>query len=97
MQSILNSTLHLLQILLFVLFKQQNFTKTGEQEAARCDTVTFLINRGCSPNSIINPKNDIQMVLNKPLATGPDPVQIQPQEIHLNLRPGMLYTYKLLY
>lgn len=42
----------------------------------------------------MNPKNDFKDVLNKPLATGLNPVQIQPQEIRLDLRPGMLYPYR---
>ncbi len=83
-----------LHIMLSVLFKPQNFTKTGEQEAARCDTATSLINKGCSSNGIINPKNIFQLKSSNPLAAGKNPVQIYPQEIQLNLRPGMLHSYK---
>lgn len=75
--------------------KDLNFTKPGEQEAARCDTVTLLKERGCPSDSIINPQNNLHIDLNKPLATGPNPVQIQPQEINLYLRPGMPHTFQL--
>ncbi|XP_056092875.1 integrin beta-2 [Rhinichthys klamathensis goyatoka] len=75
--------------------KDLNFTKTGEQEAARCDTKALLIDRGCPPNSIINPLNIWKPVLNKSLAAGPNPVQIQPQQIELDLRPGLPHTFQL--
>lgn len=75
--------------------KELNFTKTGEQEAARCDTVKLLLDRGCSKENIINPQNIFQNVVNKALVAGKDPVQIQPQEIQLNLRPGMPQTFQL--
>uniref|UniRef100_A0A672NP77 Integrin beta n=1 Tax=Sinocyclocheilus grahami TaxID=75366 RepID=A0A672NP77_SINGR len=75
--------------------KDLNFTKTGEQEAARCDTVAVLEERGCSPTGIINPKNDFIKISNKPLNAGKNPVQIQPQEIQLDLRPGVPYTFQL--
>lgn len=94
MKNIMTGTSHLHHIMLYVLFKPQNFTKTGEQEAVRCDTVASLQKRGCSHNFIINPKNDFLKVSNKPLTAGTNPVQIQPQEISLNLRPGMLLSYK---
>ncbi|XP_056321847.1 integrin beta-2 [Danio aesculapii] len=75
--------------------KDLNFTKTGEQEAARCDTVRLLLERGCNEENIINPQNIFEDVLNKQLAPGKEPVQIQPQEIKLNLRPGMPQTFQL--
>ncbi|RAM39416.1 hypothetical protein DOZ52_29375, partial [Enterobacter hormaechei] len=68
-------------------------------EAARCDTVAVLKERGCPVKSIINPKNNIQYDSNRPLNTGQNtgqnPVQIQPQEIHLDLRPGMPHEFQL--
>ncbi len=78
--------------MLSVLFKPQNFTKTGEQEAVRCDTATLLRNKGCSSNGIINPRNDLTKKSDKPLIAGANPMQIQPQEIQLDLRPGMLHS-----
>ncbi|XP_077071783.1 integrin beta-2 [Siphateles boraxobius] len=75
--------------------KDLNFTKTGEQEAARCDTEALLKERGCPENSIINPVNTFATILNKPLVTGSNPVQIQPQEILLDLRPGKPHTFEL--
>ncbi|TRY99864.1 hypothetical protein DNTS_016960, partial [Danionella cerebrum] len=72
-----------------------NFTKMGEQEAARCDTVALLLERGCVKDSIINPKNKFEYVKDDPLVAGANPVQIQPQEIRLNLRPGMPQTFQL--
>uniref|UniRef100_A0A8C2DD52 Integrin beta n=1 Tax=Cyprinus carpio TaxID=7962 RepID=A0A8C2DD52_CYPCA len=75
--------------------KDLNFTKTGEQEAARCDTPAVLKEKGCPPTDIINPKNDFIKISNKPLKAGENPVQIQPQEIQLDLRPGMPYTFQL--
>uniref|UniRef100_A0A8C2ESE9 Integrin beta n=1 Tax=Cyprinus carpio TaxID=7962 RepID=A0A8C2ESE9_CYPCA len=68
--------------------KDLNFTKAGEQEAARCNTAAMLRDKGCSSNGIINPKNDFIKTKDKPLAPGANPVQIQPQEVQLNLRPG---------
>lgn len=90
----MTGTLHLLHIMLSVLLKPQNFTKAGEQEAARCNTAAMLRDKGCSSNGIINPKNDFIKTKDKPLAPGANPVQIQPQEVQLNLRPGMSYSYK---
>ncbi|XP_067300549.1 integrin beta-2 [Pseudorasbora parva] len=74
-----------------------NFTKTGEQEAARCDTVALLTEKGCPPNSIINPKNIFSNVLNKPLIGGSNPVQIKPQEVTLDLRPGMPNSFQVVF
>ncbi|XP_026127046.1 integrin beta-2-like [Carassius auratus] len=75
--------------------KDLNFTKTGQQEAVRCNTAAMLRNEGCSSNGIINPKNNFTKTLNKPLGAGPSPVQIQPQEIQLNLRPGLPETFQI--
>ncbi|XP_059418463.1 integrin beta-2 [Carassius carassius] len=75
--------------------KDLNFTKDVKQEAARCDTYTSLKEKGCSPSGIINPKNDFTKKADKPLNAGKNPVQIQPQEIQLDLRPGMPFTFQL--
>uniref|UniRef100_A0AAY4CIT6 Integrin beta n=1 Tax=Denticeps clupeoides TaxID=299321 RepID=A0AAY4CIT6_9TELE len=47
--------------------KKLNFTKTGEQEAVRCDTQENLKTRGCSETEIISPKNIQQATQKKPL------------------------------
>ncbi|XP_051566065.1 integrin beta-2-like [Myxocyprinus asiaticus] len=70
--------------------KHVNFTKTGEQEAARCDTVAVLKEKGCASTDIENPPNDFVPIANKPLN---NPVQIKPQEVKLNLRPGRPHTF----
>nr|XP_055070808.1 integrin beta-2 [Misgurnus anguillicaudatus]XP_055070809.1 integrin beta-2 [Misgurnus anguillicaudatus]XP_055070810.1 integrin beta-2 [Misgurnus anguillicaudatus] len=70
-----------------------NFTKTGEQEAVRCNTVSELEGKGCV--AIKNPSNDLYNIVNKPLVAGDNPVQIQPQEIKLDLRPGKPHTFRL--
>ncbi|KAI5107344.1 integrin beta-2 [Silurus meridionalis] len=76
----------------------QNFTKPGEPEAVRCDTSKNLQERGCPNDSrmIINPKSALYIRTNKPLS-GPqkteNPVQVQPQAIELNLRPGEAFTF----
>lgn len=69
----------------------QNFTKAGEQEAARCDTQARLIERGCKMEEIISPKSDVTIVKQDPLSssfTQQEPVQLSPQNIRLTLRPG---------
>lgn len=76
---------------LLLVFPRQNFTKAGEQEAVRCDTVAQLQKRGCSVDEIISPENYKEVVQEDPLSASSDnkePVQMSPQEIHLNVRPG---------
>ncbi|KAF4087153.1 hypothetical protein AMELA_G00092400 [Ameiurus melas] len=78
--------------------QELNFTKTGEPEAVRCDTVDKLKEKGCSEGKIINPPSSLENLLNKPLSGSgrtKNPVQVQPQEIRLNLRPGQAYTFNL--
>ncbi|XP_073722140.1 integrin beta-2-like [Misgurnus anguillicaudatus] len=70
-----------------------NFTKTGEQEAVRCNTVSELKGKGCKGR--IDPPNKLNIIENKPLIAGKNPVQIQPQEIKLDLRPGKPHTFQL--
>ncbi|KAA0715491.1 Integrin beta-2 [Triplophysa tibetana] len=66
--------------------KDLNFTKPGEQEAVRCDSVAVLKDKGCS--ALIDPENKLNKISTKPLTAGSHPVQITPQELELNLRPG---------
>uniref|UniRef100_A0A6Q2XGX7 Integrin beta n=1 Tax=Esox lucius TaxID=8010 RepID=A0A6Q2XGX7_ESOLU len=79
--------------------KQLNFTKPGEQEAARCDTQAALKERGCMEEDIISPKNVFFNVKNSTLSkntdTTDDPIQLQPQEVYLKLRPGLSKTFRI--
>ncbi|KAK3543273.1 hypothetical protein QTP70_014066 [Hemibagrus guttatus] len=79
--------------------KKLNFTKPGELEAVRCDTKQKLIEKGCPNDDIINPLSDLTKIQNKPLRNATEqtktPVQLQPQEIEVNLRPGHAYTFEL--
>ncbi|KAM9487418.1 integrin beta-2 [Clarias gariepinus] len=73
-----------------------NFTKPGEPEAVRCDTEAKLKERGCKQNKIVNPPSDLKLNRNKPLSSsGSNPVQLQPQDIELSLRPGDAFTFQL--
>ncbi|XP_017276567.1 integrin beta-2 [Kryptolebias marmoratus] len=75
--------------------KQLNFTNQGEQEAVRCDTVAQLQKRGCNSEEIISPANTKTVVKEDRLSAPntKDPVQMSPQEIRLNLRPGLPTTF----
>ncbi|XP_071391791.1 integrin beta-2 [Centroberyx affinis] len=80
--------------------KQLNFTKPGEQEAARCDTRSELMKRGCMTGEIISPMNNIDIVKDTPLSKSFDqqePIQLNPQEIKLKLRPGLPTTFTLFF
>uniref|UniRef100_A0A4W5P9V8 Integrin beta n=1 Tax=Hucho hucho TaxID=62062 RepID=A0A4W5P9V8_9TELE len=79
--------------------KQLNFTKPGEQEAARCDTWAQLVDRGCMEGDIISPNNIINLSTNSALSNialdKEEPIQLRPQEVNLKLRPGLPKTFKL--
>ncbi|CAL8320272.1 unnamed protein product [Merluccius merluccius] len=82
--------------------KQLNFTKPGEQEAVRCDNRSQLMARGCLEHDIISPNNIYGVVRNQPLsdsfnkgAQQQEPIQLAPQEVKLELRPGMPHTFTL--
>uniref|UniRef100_A0AAR2L253 Integrin beta n=1 Tax=Pygocentrus nattereri TaxID=42514 RepID=A0AAR2L253_PYGNA len=75
------------------VFLPQNFTKRGELEAVRCDTKSEILKRGCPVSMIIDPDSTLHKIRDKPLSVGKTPVQIQPQEIRLELRPGQPYTF----
>ncbi|XP_073330199.1 integrin beta-2 [Pagrus major] len=78
--------------------KQLNFTKAGEQEAARCDTRAQLIERGCKLDEIISPKNNLTIVKEDSLSppfNQQEPVQLSPQKISLKLRPGLSTTFNV--
>lgn len=76
-----------------------NFTKPGEPEAVRCDTKKKLKEKGCPVENIINPPSNQIYIQNRPLTkssgTTKNPVQMKPQEIELNLRPGDAFTFEL--
>ncbi|XP_070770469.1 integrin beta-2 [Enoplosus armatus] len=78
--------------------KQLNFTKAGEQEAARCDTQAQLIERGCTSEEIIYPENIKTIVKNDSLSDSfnqQEPVQLSPQKMSLRLRPGLSTTFSV--
>ncbi|XP_035379481.1 integrin beta-2 isoform X2 [Electrophorus electricus] len=77
--------------------QELNFTKPGEQEAVRCDTRTVLLGKGCLETNIVSPRSNHKKDKDRPLSGGQhqkDPVQIQPQEITLELRPGHPFTFE---
>ncbi|OWK54961.1 Integrin beta-2 [Lonchura striata] len=65
--------------------KKLNFTKAGEPDAIRCDTVEQLKKRGCPGSEIEFPGNEIKSTQNNPLS---HETQLTPQEVHLKLRIG---------
>uniref|UniRef100_A0A3P8R4N3 Integrin beta n=1 Tax=Astatotilapia calliptera TaxID=8154 RepID=A0A3P8R4N3_ASTCA len=67
-----------------------NFTKDGEQDAVRCNTRAELVKRGCKENEIISPKNKRNIAKDDPLSASQNGqvVQMRPQKIDLDLRPG---------
>ncbi|KAF3695221.1 Integrin beta-2 Cell surface adhesion glycoprotein [Channa argus] len=76
--------------------KQLNFTKAGEQEAARCDTQAQLIKRGCEGEEIISTRNEMHTEEDNPLSNAfnqQEPIQLSPQKIRLTLRPGLPMTF----
>ncbi|XP_061082478.1 integrin beta-2 [Conger conger] len=79
--------------------KQLNFTKQGESSTIRCDTREALRLRGCQEGDIVSPENSKTLVKNLPLTASStsdrEPVQLRPQEIKLELRPGLPYTFEL--
>ncbi|XP_058888027.1 integrin beta-2-like isoform X1 [Acipenser ruthenus] len=73
--------------------KQKNFTNKGEQDSARCDTKEELEKRGCTETNIINPSSIFTPTVDIPLRSGNQPIQLAPQQIHLELRPGKPTTF----
>ncbi|XP_061782237.1 integrin beta-2 isoform X2 [Nerophis lumbriciformis] len=75
-----------------------NFTKAGEQEAARCETQAKLRERGCREEEIIYPASVQQIVKAESLSNSfnmQEPVQLSPQKISLKLRPGLPTTFSV--
>uniref|UniRef100_A0A8D3DG22 Integrin beta n=1 Tax=Scophthalmus maximus TaxID=52904 RepID=A0A8D3DG22_SCOMX len=78
--------------------QQLNFTKAGEQEAARCDTRAQLIARGCKTKEIISPHNSQIINQDNPLSSSfkqQEAVQLRPQKISLKLRPGLSTKFNI--
>ncbi|XP_032548685.1 integrin beta-2 [Chiroxiphia lanceolata] len=65
--------------------KKLNFTKAGEPDSIRCDTIEQLEQRGCPRSEIEFPVNDIKTAQDHPLSND---VQLTPQEVRLKLRIG---------
>ncbi|XP_078085091.1 integrin beta-2-like isoform X2 [Mustelus asterias] len=69
--------------------KALNFTKAGESNSARCDLVEALKQRGCKHVDIINPRNTMELQVDKSLVnSGDNVIQIKPQRVKLYLRRG---------
>ncbi|XP_076012681.1 integrin beta-2 [Genypterus blacodes] len=78
--------------------KQLNFTKAGEQEAARCHTRSQLLEKGCEADEIISPEDIVTVAKDMSLSRSfnqQEPVQLRPQEIRLKLRRGLPTTFPL--
>ncbi|RMC18363.1 hypothetical protein DUI87_04249 [Hirundo rustica rustica] len=65
--------------------KKLNFTKAGEPDSIRCDTIEQLKQRGCPASEIEFPGNEIKRTQDRPLSNN---IQLTPQEVHLKLRIG---------
>ncbi|CAI5670717.1 unnamed protein product [Oreochromis niloticus] len=74
-----------------------NFTKAGEQDAVRCNTRAELINKGCKENEIISPPNKLNIAKDDPLSASQNGqvVQMRPQKIDLDLRPGLPVSFNV--
>ncbi|NWH74344.1 ITB2 protein, partial [Piaya cayana] len=72
--------------------KQLSFTKAGEPDSIRCDTIEQLQQRGCPHDEIEFPVNNITRTQDSPLS---DKIQLTPQEMHLKLRIGMPAVFEV--
>lgn len=77
---------------LFVCVEHQDFALNGTG-ASRCDLKEKLIEMGCKKEEQEYPISQMTVTENKPLsdkASGSttDVTQIQPQKLHITLRPG---------
>lgn len=70
--------------------KKLNFTKAGEPDSARCDTIRQLGQRGCSETDIVSPQSNRITLGNDQLS---NVVQLVPKNIRLNLRPGQTANF----
>uniref|UniRef100_A0AAX7T3K4 Integrin beta n=1 Tax=Astatotilapia calliptera TaxID=8154 RepID=A0AAX7T3K4_ASTCA len=69
----------------------------GEQDAVRCNTRAELVKRGCKENEIISPKNKRNIAKDDPLSASQNGqvVQMRPQKIDLDLRPGLPVSFNV--
>ncbi|NXW51045.1 ITB2 protein, partial [Nyctiprogne leucopyga] len=72
--------------------KTPNFTKAGEPDSIRCDTIEQLLQRGCLRDEIEFPVNDITRTRDSPLSND---IQLTPQEVHLKLRIGQPAVFEV--
>ncbi|NWQ81220.1 ITB2 protein, partial [Columbina picui] len=72
--------------------KQPGFTKAGEPDSVRCDTVEQLQQRGCPQDEIQFPNSSATMTQNSPLSSE---IQLSPQAVHLKLRIGMPAVFEV--
>ncbi|KPP59396.1 integrin beta-2-like [Scleropages formosus] len=89
----------------FSLSPVQDYIKQGEPEWKRCDTEAKLKQSFCNETNIIFPSSHHILLANKPLSTNRrhqdqnnvrrEPVQVQPQEVQLLLRPGLQHSFQI--
>ncbi|NXM98372.1 ITB2 protein, partial [Sylvia borin] len=72
--------------------KKLDFTKAGEPDTIRCDTIEQLKQRGCPDSEIEFPGNEIKRVQDEPLS---NKIQLTPQEVHLKLRTGQPAVFEV--
>ncbi|XP_041663523.1 integrin beta-2 isoform X2 [Cheilinus undulatus] len=98
-KSVINSCNDCIQSGAFCVWcKQLDFTKTGEQEAVRCDTRAELLKKGCRREEIISPENHAIVERDDSLSgslTQQEPIQLRPQSMSLSLRPGLPQTFRV--
>uniref|UniRef100_A0A8D0BE86 Integrin beta n=1 Tax=Salvator merianae TaxID=96440 RepID=A0A8D0BE86_SALMN len=67
---------------------QEDFM-AGAMQKTRCDTVLWLIKRGCRAEFIESPKVDVAVSVDK------TNIQVTPEEVSIQLRPGSEATFML--
>ncbi|CAN0125619.1 unnamed protein product [Bubo scandiacus] len=72
--------------------KKPSFTKAGEPDSIRCDTIEQLQQRGCLLSEIEFPVNNITRTRDSPLSND---IQLTPQEVHLKLRIGQPAVFEV--
>uniref|UniRef100_A0A8C3V978 Integrin beta n=1 Tax=Catharus ustulatus TaxID=91951 RepID=A0A8C3V978_CATUS len=72
--------------------KKLNFTKAGEPDTVRCDTIEQLKQRGCPDSEIVFPDNEIKRTQDRSLNQD---IQLTPQEVHLKLRTGQPAVFEV--
>ncbi|XP_030310123.1 integrin beta-2 isoform X2 [Calypte anna] len=72
--------------------KKPNFTKAGEPDSVRCDTIEQLQQRGCPLDKIEFPVNKITRTRDHALSSD---IQLTPQEAHLKLRIGQPAVFEV--